>query len=220
MKNAPLALALIASLLAVHAYGQGATPSTTPQPVTYTISGTFDSSVPTTSLTAPGDFFRVVFTVPGSVLTKSPTELLAPIQSGYYEWGTVNGSTSHGNLTSDSIYDYRSNAGTDINIASASGDQVELAWTNSAAGFIGSLASPADANGVATFKTGDFGTTGINSFSFYNNVSGEMTILFGQSATITGAAPAPIPEPSMVGMMVIGLLSCGGFVLMRRRHTV
>jgi hypothetical protein len=45
-------------------------------------------------------------------------------------------------------------------------EQVELSWTNSAPGFIRSLASPPDANGVATFQTGDFGTTGINSFSF------------------------------------------------------
>lgn len=215
MKNAITSIVLASSFLAVHVYGQ----DDTPRDVVYTISGTFDNTVPTTSLTAPGDFFKVVFQVAPSVLTTSPTELLAPIHAGYYEWGNAQGNMGRGALTNDSVYDYRNNAGTDINIVSQSGDQVELSWTNSAAGFIGSLAGPSDANGVSTFKTGDFGTTGINSFSFYNTASGESTILFGQSATVSGEL-APIPEPSTWGMMAIGLLSCGGFAFLRYRHAV
>jgi hypothetical protein len=212
MKHNHASLALASALFASSAFAQEATPV---RDVTNTLSGTFDSSVPTTSLTAPGDFFKVSFTVAPSVLTTSPSQLLAPILGGFYEWGNAQGNMSHGNV-SDSFYSFNSNSGTDFDLNLGSGDRVELSWTNSAPGFIGSLASPPDANGVATFQTGDFGTTGINSFSF-DSSSGDSFVLFGQSATVTGSIP-PIPEPSTVGLMAIGVLSCGGFAWMRRRQ--
>jgi hypothetical protein len=180
------------------------------QEVRYDLTGNYPDTAPLTSLTAPGGAFDFQFVVPASVANDTqpnePLFITAPILSGAYIFG---GSTDP---VSSGTYLFSNSAGnlTEISLTTSVAD-IGLSSTNTP-----TLAIP-DFSGQAHFRTGEF-LAPLNRIDFTPS-QGAPFFVDIVSASIVGVA-VPVPEPSSLGLLTLGLLFCGGVALLhqRRRH--
>jgi PEP-CTERM motif len=196
----PFCIGMAVSLFAM-GWGQA-------QEVRYDLTGNYPSTAPVTSLTAPGGAFDFEFLVPASVANSTPPNspffIEVPILSGAYTFG---GSTS---AVSSGTYFYASSGGnlTDISLTTSVGD-IQLASPSSYGPLV--LATGPDTSGQSHFLTGDLGT-GVFTTIDFTSASGNGFSVEGTTASIVGVA---VPEPSSLGLMALGLLSCGGVAFLR-----
>lgn len=193
----PLAIGIAVSLFAAARAGA--------QEVRYDLTGTYPDTAPTTSLTAPGGAFDFQFLVPASVpnstAPNSPFYITAPILSGAYTFG---GSTDP---VFSGTYVFSNSAGnvTDIDLITSAGD-IRL---SSPPPFYGPsvLATRPDASGQSQFLTGDLGSGLFDPIDFTPTSGNSFRVTGGTTVSIVGAS---VPEPSSIGLLAVGLVSCGG----------
>jgi hypothetical protein len=201
----PFAIGIAVSLFAM-GWGQA-------QEVRYDLTGNYPSTAPVTSLTAPGGAFDFQFLVPASVANSTPPNspffIDVPILSGAYTFG---GSTS---AVSSGTYFYANSGGnlTDIALTTSLAG-IELSTRDLSGNLLPVLATRPDASGQSHFLTGDLGT-GVFMTIDFTPASGNRFSVDGTTASIVGVA---VPEPSSLGLMAVGLLSCGGVALLRHRR--
>jgi hypothetical protein len=198
----PFCIGMAVSLFAM-GWGQA-------QEVRYDLTGNYPSTAPVTSLTAPGGAFDFEFLVPASVANSTPPNspffIEVPILSGAYTFG---GSTS---AVSSGTYFYAESGGnlTDI-VLTTSLAGIELSTRDINGPFFPILATGPDTSGQSHFLTGDLGT-GVFTTIDFTSASGNGFSVEGTTASIVGVA---VPEPSSLGLMALGLLSCGGVAFLR-----
>ncbi|HEY0790864.1 MAG TPA: PEP-CTERM sorting domain-containing protein [Chthoniobacterales bacterium] len=182
--------------------------------VRYDFTGTYDATTPTTSLTVPGGAFTFEFLVPESVPNDTPFNqpfyISTPLLSGSY---TVQGRAV--SLSSGTYFyansDYNS-ASIDLNTPAA---DISLFFYGS-----GALAGRPDASGLSHFETGNL------SGNPENNMVSSITFTPPRAAGFTidnvpvsvVGTPVSAPEPSSLGLMVVGVIACGGIAWGRRRR--
>lgn len=185
------------------------------QEVRYDLTGNYPDTAPLTSLTAPGaafDFqFLVPESVPNSTLPDSPFYITAPILSGSY---TSGGSTEP---VYSGTYVFSNSAGnvTQISLTTPAGT-IQL---SSPPPFYGPpvLATRPDASGQSHFLTGNLGTGVFDPIEFTLTTGNSFLVSGGATVSIVGTS---VPEPSSLGLVVLGLLACGGAAFVRQKRAM
>ena len=191
--------------------------------VTYTVTSTYASDVPTTSVSAPGASFTFVFTVPSPCTSSTPACFLTPGAVNFtdnigvtFSSPTLTGFSSLASLTFNPNPDGFYPGLFDLEAFPNGGD---FEWV-----FMGDQIFNPGGTGTCTasegmFCTGPFPITGGTDFSgsfFFNmndpTMAGDLT-----GGSVTGMSTVSTPEPSSLLLLGGGFLALGGFA--RRRLT-
>ncbi|MBV9997539.1 MAG: PEP-CTERM sorting domain-containing protein [Verrucomicrobia bacterium] len=183
------------------------------QEVRYDLTGTYPSTAPRTSLTAPGGAFDFGFLVPASVPNftppNSPFYITAPILSGSYTFG---GSTDP---VISGTYVFSNSAGnvTDISLTTSLGN-IELTSPPPSLG-PSVFAGRPDASGQSHFLTGDLGIGIFDPIDFTLTGHSSFVVTGGTLVSIVGAS---VPEPSSLGLVALGLIAFVGMASLHSRR--
>jgi hypothetical protein len=181
------------------------------QEVRYDLTGNYPNTAPLTSLTAPGGAFDFQFVVPASVANSwqpgNPFYIEpVPILGGSYTFGGSTAPASSGN------YSYFSSGGNATNITlDTSVANIDLF----SPGHFPLLAGEPDASGQSHFFTGDLGT-GFIGIDFTPSQGAPFSVQ--DVVTSVVGVPVPVPEPSSLGLLTVGLLFCGVVGLLHQRR--
>jgi hypothetical protein len=181
------------------------------QEVRYDLTGNYPNTAPLTSLTAPGGAFDFQFVVPASVSNSTPPNepffIGAPILGGAYIFGgstdpVFSGSYTFSNSAGNATFITLDTSVADIQLGGPMGPL--------------SLATRPDASGQSHFLTGELGDGFFDPINFTPISGNSFTVYNPTLISVVGAAV--VPEPSSLGLLTVGLLSCGVVALLHQRR--
>ena len=186
--------------------------------VTYTVTSTYASDIPTTAVSAPNESFTFMFTVP-SPCSPTSTPPCSNLSIGFANFPTMSIEVT------STLPNFPSLATLSFN-PSASGGLFDLEAFPGGGDFVWSFVGPQIFNATpneicagpaGTFCTGSFsimGGTGFSASFFFDmndpTIAGDLKDGLG-----TGNPSVPTPEPSSLLLLGSGFLALGGFARKR-----
>lgn len=189
--------------------------------VTYTVTSTYASDIPTTGVSAPNESFTFTFTVP-SPCSSSSTPACSNLSMGVANFPaesidvTFSSPTLPG-FTSVATLSFFSSGGGGLFDLEAFPGGGDFVWSFFGPQIFNTTANEICPGPAGTFCTGLFSITGGTDFSgsfFFDmndpTIAGDLT-----GGSVTGTSTVAAPEPSSLLLLGGGFLALGGFARKR-----